>query len=127
MCRQCHAGLSDETVKTQLQESLDNPEFEKWSTTSLSHVLIAAEGTNGPEARVLALELAENFYAWFLGQTNGAWQVLSSYTPNSGLEPFPHSSEIRRMIDDARARGEKLKNRDKLFITTLNTVLPFSL
>ena len=106
MCRQCHAGLSDETVKTQLQESLDNPQFEKWNTTSLSHILIAAEGENGPEARAIALELAEKFYNWFLGPSNGAWQYVLTYTPNSGLEPFPHSSEIRKMIDEARAKNQ---------------------
>jgi hypothetical protein len=105
MCRQCHSGLSDETVKAQLQESLDNPQFEKWNTTSLSHILIAAEGVNGPEVRVIALELAEKFYQWFLGPTNGTWEYAFTYVPENGLEAFPHSSEIRKMIDEARAKG----------------------
>lgn len=107
MCRQCHSQLSDETILTQLTEALKNPEYEKWNTTSLSHICIAIEGANGKEAHDLGVQLAEGFYTWFLGSTNGVWESLYRYQPATGLEPFPHSSEIRKMIDDAKALYEK--------------------
>lgn len=106
MCRKCHGALSDELVIAQLEESLPNPQYERWNTTSLSHMIIAIEGTNGPKAHDLALELANGFYNWYLGPSNGAWEYVSSYTPKHSLEPFPSSTEIREMIDDAQAEYE---------------------
>jgi hypothetical protein len=112
MCRQCHSGLSDETVIAQLKEALENPQYEKWNTTSLSHMIIAIEGTNGAEAHDLGLQLAEGFLEWFLGSTNGAWEMVQTYIPKSGFEQFPHSTEIRMMIDDAKDVYEKNHSED---------------
>lgn len=57
MCLQCHLGLSDEQVTSQLKSSLDNPLFEQWNETSMSHLSIAGSGFNGPEARNIADQL----------------------------------------------------------------------
>ena len=105
MCNQCHDKLSDECVLSDLTETLKNPQFEKWNTTSLGHVLIAIEGQNGSKAHDIALQLAENFYSWFLGPTNGEWKKSYSYNPC--LEAFPHSSKIREMIDSANVKYKK--------------------
>jgi hypothetical protein len=64
-------------------------------------MIIAIEGANEPEAHDLGLQLAEGFLDWFLGSTNRAWEMIQTYVPGSGFEAFPHSTEIRMMIDNA--------------------------
>lgn len=101
MCRQCHSTFTDEQILAQLRESIDDPKYELWNTTSLSHMLICIEGHNGAEAHELGLKLANGFCDWYLGMTNGAWEYVTTYMPSNGIESFPHSTEIRAMIDAA--------------------------
>lgn len=102
MCLQCHTTFKDDNgVVTDLQELIKNPQFEEWNTTSLHHVLLMIKGVNGKVAHELAIELAEMFYSWFMGKTRGIWQLFSEYEPPCGVEPFPHSTDIRIMIDDS--------------------------
>ena len=101
MCELCHSKLSDETVLGQLTHSLKNPNFDQWNTTSLGHVLISASGKNGEEARKVAIQLAEEFYKWYVGPSNGIWELFGAYRPHSGLVAFPPIKEVRRLIDEA--------------------------
>lgn len=61
MCFQCHMGLTDEQITNQLRKE---PKFEKWNTTSVSHVAIAATCHNGELARKMGLELLRGFIEW---------------------------------------------------------------
>jgi hypothetical protein len=54
-------GLTDEQIVAQLRKE---PKFEKWNTTSVSHVAIAATGHNGEPARKMGLELLSRFIEW---------------------------------------------------------------
>jgi hypothetical protein len=54
---------------------------------------------NGANAHNLGVQLVEKFYEWVLGYSKGAWQYF--YTYNPCLEPFQHSSNIRKDIDSA--------------------------
>ena len=101
MCGQCHQALSDETVIQQWKEALENPRFERWNTTSFSHLLITIRGANGEEAHKLGVELGEKFYKWFVGPSEGLWEYFVSYHPQFGLEPFPSIQEVRKELDDA--------------------------
>lgn len=101
MCRQCHMHLPDDVVLDQLLETFDNPQYKLWNTTSLSHILIAVEGCNGSKVHKIALIIVEGFYEWYLGYSNGMWQNFYCYMPKYGYEPFPHSTIIRKMIDDS--------------------------
>lgn len=69
MCKQCHSYLSDADVLLQLNSSLDsknrNDEFEQWNTTSVSHVLIALSGHNGPVCKEVAAKLLQRFLDWY--------------------------------------------------------------
>jgi len=59
----------------------------------------------------LANEIVEMFYKWYLGPLQGTWQLVTSYFPTSGCEPFPHSSIIRQQIDNANKFYNKNKNK----------------
>ena len=99
MCFSCHQGLSDDNILNQLKNALSDPQFHQWNTTSFNHIKLAIMGLNGEECHDLAVQLAEQFYVWFLGPTNGLWQHFYSYNPC--LESFPHSDVIREDINDA--------------------------
>jgi hypothetical protein len=70
MCITCHKGLSDEVYLSKLKETLINPQFSVWNTTSLSHLAIGVVGYNGLECRNLAHQLMTNYIQWkFLNKT----------------------------------------------------------
>jgi hypothetical protein len=54
-------GMSDQTILSQLNDSLANPKFEVWNTTSLSHLYLAGLGVNGKEASDKAILLLRRF------------------------------------------------------------------
>lgn len=116
MCLYCHLGETSESSVRSLRNALENPEFEIWNTTSLSHVLLAVRGLDGSEAHELGCQLIEQFYDWFLGKTNGYWEYFTNYFPSHGFEPFPTIKEIRQMIDEAYEFYEKHhdKTRDEM-------------
>jgi hypothetical protein len=64
MCFLCHFKLSANDVVKQLKDSVKNPRYEVWNSTSLSHLNISASGFDGPEARTLALRLLSGFIKW---------------------------------------------------------------
>ena len=64
MCYQCHQGLSNKKIKEQLEESIKNPRFELWNSTSISHLNIIESGYNGEENKILAKKLLVNYYSW---------------------------------------------------------------
>lgn len=64
-------NLSTETVLEQLQEEWkniedNNPDFDKWNTTSVSHCVIMMSGYNGDEVRRLSIKVFEKFVDWYL-------------------------------------------------------------
>ncbi len=99
-----------EKIVRELRDTLNDPQFERWNTTSLGGILNSVRGYDGDVAHNLASRVAEAFYLWFLGPTNGAWQDVSGpYNPC--LFPFPHSTVIRTTIDDAERTYEENKGR----------------
>ncbi len=56
--------MSDETVKKQLTESLKNPQFEVWNSTSISHLNIIKSGHNGEENKQMAIKLLNQYREW---------------------------------------------------------------
>lgn len=113
MCLQCHMVVTPDSAVEELKRTLDDCKFDEWNTTSLSHILLAVRGLDGPKAHELANELAEKFYKWFVGNSWGMWQLFYSYQPRTGLEPFPSSSKIREMIDDANSFYAQHKDKSK--------------
>ena len=46
MCLKCHSGLSDNNIIEQLLNEIDKKQFDKWNTTTVSHMFIIASGFN---------------------------------------------------------------------------------
>lgn len=104
MHHECNSHLTDDQIIYNLKETLKNPRFIEWNMTSLSHILMIITGINGDDAHALALKLAENFYNWYVGPSNGYWESFYKYRPKGSLEPFPSRFKIRIMIDDSITR-----------------------
>jgi hypothetical protein len=108
-------GLTNEQITNRLRETVENPSFEKWNTTSLSHVAIAGTGHNGEPAREMALELLLKFIEWRRTKPD-------SYMPESGMESMYTVYDLERIykIVDEKKLDElekfkpihKLKKRD---------------
>ncbi len=85
MCLVCHQGLTDEVVLKQIDDILkeidegDTSDFIKWNTTSVSHIILAGLGLNGPEVRFKAIKLLEHFIEWRKTKSD-------NYIPESGIE-----------------------------------------
>jgi len=108
-------GLTNEQITTQLRVSLDDPHFDKWNTTSVSHAAIAATGHNGEKARELGLELLKMFIEWRRTKPDG-------YMPETGMESMFTVYDLERIykIADEKKLDEletfepihRLKKRD---------------
>ena len=61
MCLKCHNNLDAKYVLKMLIDTLENPSFDKWNTTSLNHTVISALGNESLQCRKLAIELLEKF------------------------------------------------------------------
>ena len=65
MCIRCHSNLSDDYVYNDLYNTLhNNPNYEIFNSTSISHLHIAALNYNGEKVKKIAIELLENFSNW---------------------------------------------------------------
>ena len=64
MCLLCHQNMSDETIKQQILESLEDPKFEVWNSTSISHLTISLCGFNGYEVSDLSYRLFTNYISY---------------------------------------------------------------
>ena len=100
MCLQCHQHLTDEEVIRQFSESVsadgtvtaELAKFDKWNTTSLSHVLITGLGYNGLVAQNLAIKIYSAFLDW--AKTQPKW---GNERPVSGIECMPSIDDLERM------------------------------
>ena len=53
----------EETLR-QLRETIENPRYEVWNGTSLSHLFINATGIDGSECRILSLRLLDGYISF---------------------------------------------------------------
>jgi hypothetical protein len=89
-----------------LEQGLKRPQYEVWNIASLENVIQAIRGKYGPKGNEIGIQLAENFYSWYIGKTYGTWEYIYSYVSETesgeDKKSFPSSSEIRKMIDNAK-------------------------
>lgn len=65
MCIKCHRKISAEIVLQQLKDSISNPQYEIWNRCSISHLFLAAIGSDGQEAATLAIKLLNDYIKWY--------------------------------------------------------------
>lgn len=106
MCLKCHEGISDEKMIKTL-EDVNESEFIRWNTTSISHIKLAALGFNGPEARKLAIEVFKRFIEWRKTQPK-------HYIPPSGLEIMPSVSQLEQDLFYFRVSNPDYSDRHSI-------------
>jgi len=105
MCWACHQQIPKEETKRQYLASLENPQFEVWNGTSVSHLMLDVSGYNGYEISDLAFQLFRDYISWIEeNNTNEpeAVQVLK--------ETFELMSNAMKKLKDDGTTEEKLKN-----------------
>ena len=89
MCRECHANLSDEEILKQLNECLEDPQFDEWNTTSVSHLLIEIE-LNKKETKDICNKILDKFEVYLKSKPY-------KYLPKNGLEPMVSVNELKKL------------------------------
>ena len=64
MCLSCHFKMSVDKVLADWADSIKNPRYELWNSTSLSHLYISLSGVDGPEVREHTYKVAREFIEW---------------------------------------------------------------
>ena len=103
MCLKCHQHISDETVVSQLTDSLTNPKFEKWNETSISHLCLAYMGLNGETASNIASQLLKNYIDW---KSNNPDELDGTFFGN------PTVTQVKKMIHGSDRVKEYFKNNN---------------
>lgn len=65
MCNKCYESMDKNKLLLQLQDALNNPEFEKWNSTSVHFVVLTmTDENNCEELRMVATDLYHAYNAW---------------------------------------------------------------
>lgn len=66
MCWSCHQNLSNENITSQLENTINDPRFDKWNSCSISHLLIIGTGYNGESNQEKANKLLQRYKNYLL-------------------------------------------------------------
>ena len=91
MCYSCHLGLTDKNINEQLLDALNKKTYNKWNTTTVSHILLTASGMNGDINRELALTLLEEFINYVKLQPN-------EYISETGVEKMYNKNKLENVF-----------------------------
>lgn len=100
MCLLCHNAMSDETVKKQLQEALEDPQFEVWNMTSISHIMLSMSGMNGFEVAYIAQELFRNYIGWHKERSDNETAIKSLEITLGGFETIIQKAQENGYTDE---------------------------
>ena len=89
MCRQCHNNISDEEILKQLNECLENPQFDEWNTSSLSHFLVEIE-RDRQETKDICNKILADFEIYLKSKPY-------KYLPKNGLERMVSVNELKKL------------------------------
>ena len=81
MCIKCAINMSNHTIKTQLENSIEQNNFDLINTTSVQFILYACVGIFGDESKQIGLNLIKMFIEWLKNKKQ-------PYIPSTGLEPM---------------------------------------
>jgi hypothetical protein len=92
MCLKCHSGLSDNNIREQLLNEIDKKQFDKWNTTTGSHMFIIASGSNGNINKKLAIQLLKDFLEYINNKSIG-------YLPETGIKNIYHKDKLNNALN----------------------------
>lgn len=112
MCIDCHKNQSDEDMIDQHRKRIDDPQFERWNSMSLSHLFITALGFNGREGQTICIKIIDNLREWIAagGETKSS---ITSYPPT--LDSMDKMIDyIKKYYETEKCQKETKDNIDKL-------------
>ena len=83
MCIKCAMGMTNESVKEQLENAIINKNFDKINTTSIHFILYACIGIFGNKSKHVGLEFIKMFIEWLKTKEQ-------KYVPSTGFEQMYH-------------------------------------
>ena len=92
MCIKCAMGMSNETVKEQLEDIIEKKTFEKINTTGVQFILYACVGIFGDNAKQVGLELIKMFIEWLKNKD-------VPYFPITGLQEMYHHKILSDVVE----------------------------
>ena len=102
MCLDCHNGLSDTIILTQLKDKLKNPHYNAWNDTSLSHIFLASVGYNGSEAKDIANKLFHSYIQW---------KVINGHNITETKNTLNHSVKLQEVFAQEQLCLEQIRKR----------------
>lgn len=106
MCLKCHSGLSDNNIIEQLLNEIDKKQFDKWNTTTVSHMFIIASGFNWNINKKLAIQLLKDFLEYINNKPIG-------YLPETGIENMYHKDKLNNALN--YIISNKISNINELY------------
>jgi hypothetical protein len=106
MCLECHSKLSDNNIREQLLNEIEKKRFDKWNTTSVSHMFIIASGFNGNINKKLAIQLLKDFLEYINNKP-------IEYLPETGVEKMYHKDKLYNALN--HIISNKISNINELF------------
>ena len=128
MCLQCHQSSDDNHCDSpEMADLLKNPGFEKWNSTSVSHVFIYYSGVNGIKAQELAGQIIENLIKYLRenDKTNVETMIPEPLGETDNIEKMYLSMknypELKIQTDDEFSQRKKAIFHEDF----LNQFIPF--
>lgn len=108
MCLRCHSHIPTEEIVRQLKSSLEEPQYDKWNSTSINHCVIAAYGFNGKEASDIAVAILQNF-SKYLEANYSDYCVMFE---KNGFHHCPTPREIKLLLEHIEKVNSQNINKD---------------
>lgn len=105
MCIKCAIGMSNETIKNQLEDVIEKKNFDKLNTTGVKFILYACVGIFGYESKEVGLKLIKMFIEWLKDKN-------FPYLPYTGIEEMYHYTVLTVLVEWCESSNFEVCNED---------------
>lgn len=106
MCIKCAIGMSNESVREQLENVIETKFFNKINTTGVQFILYTCVGIFGNESKQVGLELIKMFIEWLKNKE-------VPYFPETGFEEMYHYNILTDLAEWCENSDNGVKDGDK--------------
>ena len=117
MCIKCAIGMSNESVKGQLENVIETKFFNKINTTGIQFILYTCVGIFGNESKQVGLELIKMFIEWlknkevpYFPETD--FEEMYHYNILTDLAEWCENSDFVVSNDNEEENGDKDGDKD---------------
>lgn len=105
----CGDNLSNDDILKELNTLLNNPQFEKWNTTSLEYIISWATGYHGKVIRDLSLQMYDLFIEWYQSYRKTHY-IAPVYDFISTVGDMYHIRDLLLQIDQSQFNDDEKHN-----------------